>query len=45
MKQLTNLEKPKASVNPKLKSNSTDPYIQKKVEKATQLLSNLKKPL
>ena len=34
----------KVSINPKLKSNPTDPFIQKKIEKATNLLSSLKKP-
>ena len=35
----------KVTINPKLKSNPTDPYIQKKIEKAAQILSDLKEPL
>lgn len=36
---------PKVTVNPQLKSNPTDPFIQKKIEKATSLLNSLKKPI
>jgi hypothetical protein len=35
---------PKVTVNPKLKSNPNDPFIKKKIEKATELLNSLKKP-
>ncbi|WP_435355941.1 hypothetical protein [Emticicia sp. SJ17W-69] len=36
---------PKVTINPKLKSNPSDPFIQKKIEKATALLNSLKKPI
>ena len=32
-------------VNPDLKSNPNDPYIQKKIARATEILANLKEPL
>lgn len=35
----------KVTINPNLKSNPKDHYIQKKIEKATQILSTLKEPL
>ena len=36
---------PKVTINPNLKSNPTDPFILKKIEKATALLSGLKKTI
>ncbi len=36
---------PQITINPKLESNPLDPFIQKKIEKATQILNNLKEPL
>lgn len=36
---------PKFTINPSIKSNPSDPFIQKKIEKATALLNSLKKPL
>ena len=36
---------PKVTINPNLKSNPSDPFIQKKIEKATALLSSLKNPI
>lgn len=35
----------KVTVNPNLRSNPNDPVIQKKIEKATVLLSKLKHPI
>ena len=34
----------KVTINPKLKSNPNDPFIQKKVQQATDILNNLKEP-
>ena len=39
------LLKPKVTLNQKIKSNPSDPFIQKKLEKATELLKSLKEPL
>jgi len=36
---------PKVTINPKLKSNPTDPFIQKKIAKATEILNSLKEPI
>lgn len=41
----TKIFTPKVSINPNLKSNPADPFIQKKIEKATALLNSLKKPI
>lgn len=45
MKTSTKPTPTKVTINPNLKSNPTDPYIQKKIEKATQILNTLKEPL
>ncbi len=47
MKLVTNNpinKKGRIKVNPILKSNSDDPFILKKIEKATQILGSLKEP-
>ncbi len=36
---------PKFTINPSLKSNPNDPFIQNKIKKATELLNSLKKTL
>ncbi len=35
----------KGTINPKLKSNPNDPFIQKKIQQATAILDSLKEPL
>jgi hypothetical protein len=41
----TKILTPKITINPNLKSNPTDPFIQKKIEKAAALLNSLNKPI
>jgi hypothetical protein len=37
--------KPRNIINSKLKSNPNDPFIQKKVQQATDILNSLKEPI
>jgi hypothetical protein len=41
----TKILDPQITINPKLKSNPFDPFIQKKIVKATEILNTLKKPM
>jgi hypothetical protein len=41
----SDIVKSKVRINPDLKTNPTDPFIKRKIEKVTNILKNLNEPL